>query len=153
MRAYPGISGHVTPSLPVCAAGHARLWRGGRICTTVVSTPTSTVNLMAKTSPSRCPSPSSPPPAPPVDLSSAIPSTSLLFLSFPVGWDGPLHPAPRRQFAFVLAGEMEGATSDGEVRRSGPGSVFLLEDTWGKGHISRNVGNEPALLAIVQLPD
>ena len=34
------------------------------------------------------------PPAPPVDLSSAIPSTSLLFLSFPVGWDGPLHPAP-----------------------------------------------------------
>jgi Cupin domain len=93
------------------------------------------------------------PPAPPVDLSSAIPSTSLLFLSFPVGWDGPLHPTPRRQFAFVLAGEVEGATSDGEVRRSGPGDVFLLEDTWGKGHISRNVGDVPALLAIVQLPD
>jgi cupin domain len=93
------------------------------------------------------------PPAPPVDLSPAMPSTNLLFLSFPVGWDGPSHPTPRRQFAFVLTGEVEGAVSDGEVRRSGPGSVFLLEDTWGKGHSTRNVGNVPVLLAIVQLPD
>jgi Cupin domain len=93
------------------------------------------------------------PPAPPVDLSSGTPSMNVLFLGFPVGWDSPPHPTPRRQFVFVLAGEIEGAVSDGEVRRSGPGSVFLLEDTWGKGHITRNVGNAPALVAIVQLPD
>jgi len=93
------------------------------------------------------------PPAPPVDLSAGTPSMNVLFLGFPLGWDSPPHPAPRRQFAFVLAGEIEGAVSDGAVRRVGPGSVILLEDTWGKGHRTRNVGNEPALLAIVQLPD
>jgi quercetin dioxygenase-like cupin family protein len=93
------------------------------------------------------------PPAPPVELSAFMPSTSVGFLAFPPGWDGPPHPTPRRQFAIVLAGELEGGVSDGVTRRSGLGDVFLLEDTWGKGHTSRNVGNGYALLAIVQLPD
>jgi hypothetical protein len=93
------------------------------------------------------------PPAPPVDLSSLMPRTHVAFLGFPAGWDGPPHPAPRRQFVFVLTGELEGAVSDGTVRHASPGSVVLLEDTWGNGHTVRNVGNDYALLAIVQLPD
>ena len=93
------------------------------------------------------------PPAPPVDLSPLMPSTNVAFLGIPAGWNGPPHPAPRRQFVFVLTGEIEGAVSDGVVRRAGPGSVVLLEDTSGKGHTVRNVGNDYALLAIVQLPD
>jgi quercetin dioxygenase-like cupin family protein len=93
------------------------------------------------------------PPAPPVELSPLMPGSQVVFLRFPVGWDGPPHPAPRRQFAFVLAGEFEGAVSDGEVRLLGPGSVILLEDMWGKGHTTRVVGNDPVMLALVQLPD
>jgi len=93
------------------------------------------------------------PPAPPVDVSPLMPSTIVAFLSAPAGWYGPPHPAPRRQFLFVLTGELEGAVSDGEVRRVGPGSVMLLEDTWGKGHSTRVVGKDSALGAIVQLPD
>jgi len=93
------------------------------------------------------------PPAPPVDLSPLMPSTNVVFFSVPAGWYGPPHPAPRRQFVFVLTGEFEGAVSDGEVRRVGPGSVILLEDTSGKGHSTRIVGNDSGLAAIVQLPD
>ena len=52
-----------------------------------------------------------------------------------------------------LAGEIEVEASDGEVRRFGPGSVTLVEDTTGKGHRSRVVGDTTALLAVVQLPD
>jgi hypothetical protein len=32
--------------------------------------------------------------------------------------------------------------SDGEKRVLGPGEVFLVEDTHGKGHISRAVNNQ-----------
>jgi hypothetical protein len=93
------------------------------------------------------------PPAPPVELSSFMQVTNLAFLRVPAGWYGPPHPVPRRQFMFVLAGEIEGALSDGEVLRHGPGSVVLLDDTWGKGHTTRVVGDDAALIAVVQLPD
>ncbi len=93
------------------------------------------------------------PPAPPGDLSPLMPTTNVAFLGLPAGWYGPPHPAPRRQFLFCLTGELEGAVSDGEVRRFAPGSFGLVEDTWGKGHTTRVVGNDYALLAVVQLPD
>jgi hypothetical protein len=93
------------------------------------------------------------PPAPAVDLSSAIQVANMVFLRLPTGWYGAAHPVPRRQFIVFLAGEAEGSVSDGEVRRYGPGSVVLHEDTWGKGHTSRVVGDEPVLMAVVQLPD
>ena|SRR5690349_6917252 len=93
------------------------------------------------------------PPAPPVELSPFMHVDKVGFLGFPAGWDGPAHPAPRRQFVFILTGELEGAVSDGEVRHFPPGSIVLLEDTWGKGHASRNVSHDYGLLAVVQLPD
>lgn len=51
------------------------------------------------------------------------------------------HPAPRRQFAFILQGTVEVTVTDGEVRRFVPGDVVLLEDTTGKGHTTRIVGD------------
>jgi oxalate decarboxylase/phosphoglucose isomerase-like protein (cupin superfamily) len=54
---------------------------------------------------------------------------------------------------FYLAGEVEAAVGDGEVRRFGPGSVTLVEDTTGTGHRSRNAGTGDVVLAVVQLPD
>jgi hypothetical protein len=93
------------------------------------------------------------PPAPPAGLSRLMPAAALAFLRCPPGWHGPPHPAPRRQFLILLAGQIEGATSDGQVMRYTPGTVFLLEDTWGHGHSTRVVGGDPALLAVVQLPD
>lgn len=93
------------------------------------------------------------PPAPPVDLSPLMPTTHVGFIGFPAGWYGPPHPAPRRQFLFLLTGEGEVAVSDGEVRHFAPGSIMLVEDTSGKGHTTRVVGNDYGLVAVVQLPD
>ena len=45
--------------------------------------------------------------------------------------------APQRQFAINLTGELEVEVSDGARRRLGPGDLVLLEDTHGKGHVTR----------------
>jgi len=91
------------------------------------------------------------PPAPPLALSKFISTTQLCFLSGPPGWYGDWHPSPRRQFLIYLSGESELQVSDGEKRRVARGSVVLLEDTRGKGHVSRVVSEGPALHAVVQL--
>ncbi|WP_157200188.1 cupin domain-containing protein [Methanogenium cariaci] len=76
------------------------------------------------------------------------------FGRIPPGWFGTWHPTPRRQFFFQSAGEVEVKVSDGgEVRRFHPGNIILLEDTGGKGHITRVIGTEDVCAAFVQLPD
>lgn len=78
----------------------------------------------------------------------------LHFVSMPAGWDGgEWHPAPARQFIIPLAGEMEFETSDGEQRVFGPGDILLVEDTEGKGHISRMVSSGNGVFAVIPLPE
>jgi quercetin dioxygenase-like cupin family protein len=91
------------------------------------------------------------PPAPPISVSEAIGAERVTFISSPPGWIGDFHPAPRRQFIFVLAGELEVEVSDGNARRFGPGSVCLVEDTEGKGHISRVTSDERGFAVAVPL--
>lgn len=91
------------------------------------------------------------PPAPPMDLSAMTVGSGIGFLGVPAGWYGEPHPAPRRQFILFLAGQGEVAVSDGEARRYLPGSVVLLEDTTGKGHDLRVVGDEYLSMAVVPL--
>lgn len=91
------------------------------------------------------------PPAPPLQVSEFDEATRYGFVGAPAGWFGDWHPAPRHQVAFILRGELEVAVADGEVRRFGPGSSVLLEDTSGKGHTTRVVGSNDALLVFVQL--
>jgi quercetin dioxygenase-like cupin family protein len=93
------------------------------------------------------------PPAPPLSLSPLSPAARYGFLAIQPGWSGDWHPAPQRQLIFYLAGEVEFEVSGGEVRRFGPGSVVLLEDTTGKGHRTRNAGTGDVAMAVVQLPD
>jgi len=93
------------------------------------------------------------PPAPPMAVAAPKKAGTVTFISAPSGWFGDLHPAPRRQFMFALAGELEVQVSDGEVRRYKTGEIALLEDTFGKGHASRVVSSELAVMAVVSLPD
>jgi quercetin dioxygenase-like cupin family protein len=93
------------------------------------------------------------PPAPPLYLSPFLPATQFGLVRIPAGWHGDWHPTPQRQVFVYLAGEIEAQVSDGEIRRFVPGSVTLVEDTTGKGHVSRVVSPDDALLALVQLPD
>lgn len=92
------------------------------------------------------------PPAPPFMVSELRPATRYGFSQFPSGWVGEWHPTPRKQFYIVLAGEVECTVSDGERRVFGPGSIVLLEDTHGKGHVTRVVGSEDVVAAMI-VPD
>jgi hypothetical protein len=51
----------------------------------------------------------------------------------------PRHVAPRRHLSVILAGTLEVECSPEEIRRFGPGSLVLLEDTTGEGHLTRVV--------------
>ena len=47
------------------------------------------------------------------------------------------HPAPRRQFIFIMSGAMEITTSDGATRAFPAGSIVLADDRGSKGHQTR----------------
>ncbi len=91
------------------------------------------------------------PPAPPISVSQVFAAENISYISSPAGWDGDWHPAPRRQFVLVLVGELEVEVSDGETRRLRPGDLCLVEDTTGKGHVSRVVGAARVLAAAIPL--
>ena len=66
-----------------------------------------------------------------------FPATGIIFRETPGTYDYSWHPAPRRQYIINLDGAVEITASDGEKRVIGPGEVFLVEDTHGKGHFPR----------------
>jgi hypothetical protein len=57
-------------------------------------------------------------------------------------YDLDWHPAPRRQYIINLDGAVQITASDGESRIIKAGEVLLVEDTTGKGHLSKSVGGE-----------
>ncbi len=63
------------------------------------------------------------------------------------------HNAPRAWYLIVLQGKSEVTASDGQVRQFGPGSVVLLDDTTGKGHQTRVVGNTDHIAAVIPIAD
>ncbi len=93
------------------------------------------------------------PPAPPIFTSELNPSSKYGFASVLPGWESEWHPAPKRQFMIYLSGTIEAEVSDGEIRQFGPGSITLVEDTTGKGHKSRVIGNERVVGVVVQLKE
>jgi mannose-6-phosphate isomerase-like protein (cupin superfamily) len=60
--------------------------------------------------------------------------------------DVGVHHAPRRQFLVVLQGELEILTTLGEKARLHPGDVLFADDLGSKGHVSRDVGDDPLML-------
>ena len=57
----------------------------------------------------------------------------------PADYDLDWHPAPRRQYIINLDAGVQITASDGESRKIGAGEVILVEDTTGKGHLSKAV--------------
>ncbi len=91
------------------------------------------------------------PPAPNLYLSQPFPAAAAAFLTFPAGWTGTWHVTPRRQLLAELTGLIEVELTHGTVRQAGPGTVGLLEDTVGSGHITRVVGDQPVETLVVPL--
>src|SRR5262249_30427389 len=50
------------------------------------------------------------------------------------------HNAPRKQFMFVVQGASQVTASDGAVKEFHVGELVLLDDTKGKGHITKAIG-------------
>ena len=91
------------------------------------------------------------PPAPPISVSEAMDTETLVLISSPSGWFGEWHPSPQRQYIFIISGVLEVEVSDGEVRRFEPGNMIIVEDTTGKGHRSRVVSDERCCCASIKL--
>ena len=64
-------------------------------------------------------------------------TTQISFREDPAGRFIDWHPAPRRQYIINLDAGVQITASDGESRRIGAGEVILVEDIWGKGHLSK----------------
>ena len=65
------------------------------------------------------------------------------------GW----HTGPARQFVITLSGHSEVEVSGGVHVVAGPGHINLIEDTTGKGHITRNFGPEDRIALTIPLAD
>ena len=75
----------------------------------------------------------------------------------PVGWIGDWHENPEPQWIIPLSGRWFVESMDGQRVEMGPGEISLGEDQHtrprdGKqGHLSGTVGDEPAVLMLIQL--
>ena len=76
----------------------------------------------------------------------------------PVGWKGAWHENPKPQWIIPLSGRWFVETMDGQRVEMGPGEISFGEDQGTKagadghkGHLSGTVGDDPAVLMIVQL--
>jgi hypothetical protein len=65
------------------------------------------------------------------------------------GW----HTGPARQFVITLSGSSEVEVSGGVHVLAGPGHINLIEDTTGKGHITRNFGPDDRIVLTIPLAD
>src|SRR5438128_4331401 len=72
-------------------------------------------------------------------LSKRLPATGIIFREVQPDYDLDWHPAPRRQYIINLDAGVQITASDGEARVIAAGEVILVEDTTGKGHLSKAV--------------
>ncbi len=78
-------------------------------------------------------------------------ATGVFFRVTGADYDLDWHHPDHRQFVITLEGEVDVVASDGTTRRFGPGDIMLADDTTGKGHISKAVGNKPRRAVFVTL--
>ena len=91
------------------------------------------------------------PPAKAIEISDARTTKATLFLRLAAGWDEPIHTTPNRQFLVALRGAIDVTASDGETRRIGPGDVWLMADTHGKGHRTQVIGDVALEAVMIQI--
>jgi hypothetical protein len=75
-------------------------------------------------------------------LSAELPVTGLIFRQVPAEYDLDWHPAPRKQYIVNLDAGVQITASDGESRMIGAGEIVLVEDTTGKGHLSKAIDSK-----------
>ena len=91
--------------------------------------------------------------APPLFLSESLIAHNVSFFGAKDGWKSDWHASSGRNLFIVLSGQWEVTSSSAETRIFAKGDVLLVEDTTGKGHISRVVGGEDSIAVLVEMPD
>ena len=87
------------------------------------------------------------------ELSGDYPASRIRSVRVPAGvGEAGWHTPPGRVLAVWLDGVVEFEASDGEVRRVSAGGYVLVEDTHGKGHISRHPMEGQSVI-LISLPD
>ena len=86
-----------------------------------------------------------------LEASALEPAQGIIFRSAPPSHLSDYHTVPKRQYVITLSGQVEIETGNGTIRRFGPGDVMLAEDTTGRGHITRVVGDQPRRYAFIPL--
>ena len=93
------------------------------------------------------------PPADPIAVHAIKNADTATLVLLPTGAFEDWHPAPRRQFAFILGGTVEVTAGDGEARHFGPGTVVFLDDTKGTGHQTRVISEDDSLTLMVAVDE
>ena len=89
----------------------------------------------------------------PFELSTQYPASHVRFTRIPAGMrEVAWHTVPARVLTVRLDGAVEDETSDGEIRSVSAGGFVLVEDTHGRGHLSRHSAEAQTVLWIT-LPD
>ncbi len=89
--------------------------------------------------------------AAPLFLSAPIKIDEVLFFGAPVGWTSDWHPSSGQHLFSVISGRWEVEASDGEVRQFFKGDILFVEDTSGKGHRSRIIGDEESIALLARV--
>ncbi len=96
--------------------------------------------------------------APQWNNSQATTGATVVFTVLPAGWVGEWHENPAPQWILPMSGRWWVQSMDGTRVEMGPGELSLGEDQGSvsdsaqrKGHRSGTIGNEPAILATIQL--
>ncbi|MBI4885651.1 MAG: hypothetical protein HY824_01030 [Acidobacteria bacterium] len=71
----------------------------------------------------------------------------------PPGRFNDWHPGPRRQYVITLSGRGEIEVAGGKKIALEPGHIELIEDTTGKGHTTRVIGNEERVTLWLPIAD
>jgi hypothetical protein len=75
------------------------------------------------------------------------------FLSVPSGWSSGWHRSPGDGYAILVKGEVEIEAGSGEVRTFKPGDVWRSHDVTGRGHVSKVISTEDAVVAMINFDD
>ena len=86
-------------------------------------------------------------------VSDMMKATGVQFSSRPPAPSNNWHTGPRRQFVITLSGRAEIEVAGGQRVAIGPGHINLIEDTTGKGHITRTLGPDNRVVVTIPLED
>ncbi len=93
-------------------------------------------------------------PGSPAEVSKMMPITGAAELHRTAGGSvDDWHRAPRRQYVITLSGHGEVEVAGGKKISMGPGHIDFVEDTTGKGHITRVIGTDDRVTLQLPLAD